>query len=209
MGIHSRIVAYAVLVASLLPAYVNDARAQEELLKPDVPQLDKPAQTERAPLKGGVQHNAKQTSEKKKKKLKAAVKQESFGRLQAGSLDNNRFNSSLDQTRLQSQAESSFGIIGVRFMASPGYPPVVNTVFAGTPAAEVGIVPNDIILAVDGVPTAGLTRDECYDLIVGTPNTPVTLSLKRGNSFFVRTMTRMDLNELSDPRIKRAYMFHL
>ncbi len=210
--VHVKIVICAVLL-SCPPVCAPEAEAQEELLKPDVPQLDqhKPKPTEKAPLKGGIQHTAKIAPEKKpKKKFKASANMMPFfGRSQVGSLDNNRLNSSLDQTQLQSKAESSFGIIGVRFVSSPGFPPVVNTVFQGTPAAEVGIIPNDIILAIDGVPTTGLTRDECYDLIVGTPNTPVTLSLRRGSTFFARTMNRMDLNELNDPRIKRAYMFHL
>lgn len=177
-------------------------------LKPDVPKLDK--LPERAPLKGGIEHNTKnQVEKKKKKKLQANLNQGMLGGQQNGSLDNRRLNSSLDNTMLESQAERSFGVIGVRFVAMTGYPPVINTVFPNTPAAVVGIVPNDVILAVDGVPTSGLTRDECYDLIIGTPNTPVTLSLRRGNNFFSRTMNRIDVNELGDPRVKRAYMYHL
>ncbi|MBX9666783.1 MAG: PDZ domain-containing protein [Candidatus Obscuribacterales bacterium] len=185
--------------------------AQEEpVLKPDVPKMDTLPSKE--PLKGGIEHHTKAQSEKKqKKKLKAAASQSPFsGRSRTGgALDNNAFNAQVDESRLDASAERSIGIIGVRFVAMIGSPPVINTVFSNTPAAVAGIVPNDLIVAVDGVPTSGLTRDECYDLIIGTPNTPVTLSLRRGHNFFVRTMNRMDLNDMRDPRIKHAYMYHL
>jgi membrane-associated protease RseP (regulator of RpoE activity) len=187
--------------------------AQEEpLLKPDVAKLD--VLPKKEPLKGGVEHNFKGGGDekaKKKKKLKASAGAAGYqpkSRLGA-SLDNNRFNSQIDESRLEAQAERSIGVIGVRFVSTNGYPPVINTVFPGTPAATAGVVPNDLIVAVDGVPTSGLTRDECYDLIIGTPNTPVTLSLRRGHNFFVRTMNRMDLNEMTDPRVRNAYMYHL
>lgn len=204
-------IALALAAVFMLPS-VGIAQ-DEPVLKPDVPKMDTlPA---KEPLKGGVQHHAKaaeaEREKKKKKKLKAATVQNLFsGRSRAGgSLDNNSFNAQVDESRLDANAERSIGIIGVRFIAMIGSPPVINTVFPGTPAATAGIVPNDLIVAVDGVPTSGLTRDECYDLIIGTPNTPVTLSLRRGHNFFVRTMNRMDLNDMRDPRVKHAYMYNL
>lgn len=193
--------------------FASAALAQDDpVLKPDVAKLDMIPKKE--PLKGGIEHNLKGGADdraKKKKKLKASTTNSQYqpkSRLGA-TLDNNRFNAQVDETKLESQAERSIGIIGVRFVSTNGYPPVINTVFPGTPAATAGVVPNDLIVAVDGVPTSGLTRDECYDLIIGAPNTPVTLSLRRGHNFFVRTMNRMDLNDMTDPRIRHAYMYHL
>jgi C-terminal processing protease CtpA/Prc len=203
---------FALTAVLMWLVFVSVAFAQEEpLLKPDVAKMDVVPKKE--PLKGGVEHNYKGSDDraKKKKKLKASAGNTSFqpkSRLGA-SLDNNRFNSQIDESRLEAQAERSIGVIGVRFVSTNGYPPVINTVFPGTPAATAGVVPNDLIVAVDGVPTSGLTRDECYDLIIGTPNTPVTLSLRRGHNFFVRTMNRMDLNDMTDPRVRHAYMYHL
>jgi len=193
----------------LILVFASAATAQEDLLKPDVAKMDSLPKKE--PLKAGIEHNIKgQSDAKKKKKLKASTGQSNFrARSQNAVLDNNRFNAQIDDTRLDAQAERSIGIIGVRFVSTNGYPPVINTVFPGTPAAGAGVAPNDLIVAVDGVPTSGLSRDECYDLIIGTPNTPVTLSLRRGHSFFVRTMNRMDLNEMTDPRVRHAYMYHL
>lgn len=184
------------------------AAESEGVLTPDVPKLDIGPKKE--PLKAGVQHNITQQSDaKKKKKLKASTQLSPYQSAQRALLDNNRFNASAADTRLEAQAERSIGIIGVRFVSTSGHPPVINTVFPGTPAASAGLSTNDLIVAIDGVPTSGLSRDECYDLIIGTPNTPVTLSLRRGQAFFVRTLNRMDLNEMTDPRVRHAYMSSL
>lgn len=188
-------------------AFASSAIANEELT-PDVPKLDLGPKKE--PLKAGIQHNIQQKTEtKKRKKLKAQTSASPFSNAQRAALDASRFNASADDSRLEAQAERSIGVIGVRFVSTNGYPPVINTVFPGTPAAASGLSSNDLIVAIDGVPTSGLSKDECYDLIIGTPNTPVTLSLRRGQNFFVRTMNRMDLNEMTDPRVRHAYMYHL
>lgn len=188
-------------------AFASSAIANDELT-PDVPKLDLGPKKE--PLKAGIQHNIQQKTEtKKRKKLKAQTSASPFSNAQRAALDASRFNASADDSRLEAQAERSIGVIGVRFVSTNGYPPVINTVFPGTPAAASGLSSNDLIVAIDGVPTSGLSKDECYDLIIGTPNTPVTLSLRRGQNFFVRTMNRMDLNEMTDPRVRHAYMYHL
>jgi len=166
------------------------------------------------PYKAGVQHNQVLKPKKKKtvkrKKLKASSRADNYkGKDQSALLDNSRLDASANSTMLNSAALRGIGIIGVKFIAQGGLPPVINQVFRGTPAAEQGLRPNDAIVAVDGVPTYGLTREECYDLIVGSPNTPVTLSIRRGSSFSVHTMMRMDFTELTDPSVRRAYGVNL
>lgn len=165
------------------------------------------------PYKAGVQHNQVLKPKKKKvkkKKLKAGSRADNYkGKDQSALLDNNRLDASANSTMLNSAALRGIGIIGVKFIAEGGLPPVINQVFRGTPAAEQGLRPNDAIVAVDGVPTYGLTREECYDLIVGSPNTPVTLSIRRGSNFSVHTMMRMDFTELTDPAVRRAYGVNL
>ncbi len=158
--------------------------------------------TKSEPLKGGVQHHQKTDKEKKSKKFKLSQEKSRLDLQQ----QNARLQSNINQGFFDTQAQSSIGIIGVKFLCQQGYSPVVNNVFPGTPAFSAGIVPEDVIVAVDGVPTAGLNREECYDLIVGTPNTPVTLSLRRGGEFRAKTMTRMDFNDIKDPRIRQAYL---
>lgn len=181
--------------------------ALEPQLKPIVPKMDVMPKSE--PLKGGIEHYVQPESKKKEKptRLKTAAKKYGFNGLRrnGGLVGTDELNAGLDKSFLETQAQRGIGIIGVRFVAMEGYAPVINTVFPGTPAADHGVLPDDVIVAVDGVPTTGLTRDECYDLIVGTPNTPVTLSLRRNASFMVRTMKRMDFFDLTDPRVRRAY----
>lgn len=114
-----------------------------------------------------------------------------------------------DEGALRAQAQSSIGIIGVKFVATLGKPPVINEVFPNTPADKVGLRVYDVIVAVDGVPTSGLTKDEVFDLIVGTPGTQVNLSILRNGDYSAYSCTRMDINELLDPRIRRDYMIHM
>lgn len=180
--------------------------ADDPVLKLAVPQMDETPTTEKpkAPLQAGVEHNVKHQSSipaKRKKKIEAKVDLRDLfnGRLRTGAMQDGEL------SRFNLESQRGIGIIGVRFLSMIGHQPVINTVFPGTPAAKVGVQPDDIIVAVDGVPTHGLTRDECYDLIVGTPNTPVTLSLRRNGTFFVRTMTRMDFLDIRDPRVQQAY----
>lgn len=58
---------------------------------------------------------------------------------------------------------------------------VVRSPMPGTPAYEAGIGPGDVILKVNGVDTASITRDEVRKLITGPPGTDVTLTMLRGD----------------------------
>lgn len=110
---------------------------------------------------------------------------------------------------LQADVESGIGIIGVKFVLFAGRNPVINRVFPLTPAFKSGIQPNDVIVAVDGVPTMGLSKEEVYDMIVGTPGTTVTLSVQSSGDFRAVTMVRMDLNDITDPFVRRDYMMSM
>lgn len=155
---------------------------------------DKPKST----LKGGVQ--------------KVDKKQNRMGRFMGGARKGNLDSLKAkvnDNGALKTQAESSIGIIGVKFVATYGRPPVINEVFPNTPADRVGLRVYDMIVAVDGVPTSGLSKDEVFDLIVGTPGTQVNLSILRNGDYSAVSCTRMDINELNDARVRRDYMIHM
>lgn len=149
------------------------------------------------PLVGGVQHN-QNVKPKKLKFLGGARRAES-----------KPLNASVKDQALNAQAQSSIGIVGVKFISTVGHAPVINLVFPGTPAQKVGFQVNDVIVAVDGVPTTGLSKDEIFDLIVGTPGTSVTISINRRGEFMPITCTRMDINELTDPRVRRDYLMSM
>jgi len=184
--------------------------ADDPVLKLAVPQMDvtptDKSNKTASPLQAGVEHNVKHSSSpparRKPKKVQSKV---DYVDLFNGSYRSGAMQDGGELSRFNLESQRGIGIIGVRFLSMIGHQPVINTVFPGTPAAKVGVQAEDIIVAVDGVPTHGLTRDECYDLIVGTPNTPVTLSLRRNGTFFVRTMTRMDFLDIRDPRVQQAY----
>ncbi len=60
----------------------------------------------------------------------------------------------------------------------------------GSPAAEAGILPNDIIVKIDGTPAKGMDINEAVGLIRGQINTKVTLTVKRGKETFDVVLTR-------------------
>jgi hypothetical protein len=199
---HLRIFAVLILLFSFLP----ETAALAQSYKAAEPKLDSvpapPASPEkektRSTLKGGIQKVDKRQNKPGKFMFGARQAQQDALRGRAA-----------NENSLQAQAQSSLGIIGVKFVATFGKPPVINEIFPNTPAEKVGLRVYDMIVAVDGVPTSGLTKDEVFDLIVGTPGTQVSLSILRNSEYSAVTCTRMDINELIDPRIRRDYMMHM
>jgi hypothetical protein len=196
---------------------VTSWAAEEPVLKPDVPKFDATDSPDRSTLKGTIEHRlSAPLPPRKQKKLNAnanAAKSPDF-RL-SGAQRAQRDRERVLKARAQEQAlnarqpftiEQSVGIIGVKFHKLADGPAVINTVFAGTPAAKAGMHVDDQIVAVDGVPTRNLNKDQCYDLIVGSPDTPVTLSVLRGQNFDVKQMVRMDFNDIPDPLVRRDYL---
>jgi carboxyl-terminal processing protease len=59
-----------------------------------------------------------------------------------------------------------------------------------SPAYRAGLQPEDKVLAIDGTSTKGKDVEECVDLLMGTPGTPVTLTIQREGKSFDITITR-------------------
>lgn len=203
-------VATALVLSCMSPCQAEDSTLAASSYKTAEPKMDttrpsseqaKPAMKFSGPLTGNIQ---------KLDKHNPAKGRSMFGGRYGKSNDGLRGRADDSLSRpLAVQAQSSIGIIGVKFVATNGAPPMINQVFPGTPADEKGLRIYDRIVAVDGVPTAGLTKDEVFDLIVGSPGTPVTLSIMRGHDFSAINCVRMDINELTDPRVRRDYMTNL
>lgn len=211
---------------SPVPAQNQTAEAPgpSGFIKPDAPKLDQvptpsvPPVEDGSLLKGGVEHRHNKPAPVKKKPKKAeplntGINGSGLSGPLKGQSDADRARAL--RSRLSEEAkpkpfefkiDRSIGIIGVKFLKIAEKPPVINRVFPGTPAWNSGLQVDDVIVAVDGVPTYGLTKDQCYDLIVGTPNTPVTISVMRRGSFGAKTMTRMDFNDIPDPAVRRDYL---
>lgn len=69
--------------------------------------------------------------------------------------------------------------IGVQITKNRGEPLKVVTPLLGTPAMKAGIKAGDMILAVDGTDTKTRSIDKLIKMIMGPPNTTVTLTIKR------------------------------
>lgn len=76
----------------------------------------------------------------------------------------------------QERAGGSYSGVGMSVEMRGSYVTVVST-FRGTPAAEGGIEPGDIILAVDGEEVDGLSLDDVVSRIKGDEDTEVTLKI--------------------------------
>lgn len=215
-----RAVTMCLLAGGLLFNFSSIALADD--LKADTPKLDKTVPKSNV-LKGGVLHS-EAGIDKGKLQGAAAGKNDATHPLKAGIADKigKLFSgkAKADKTKpLQTQAhndaplnssvQSGIGIIGVKFVLTLGRPPVINRVFPGTPSATVGLRNGDIIIAVDGVPTLGLTKEEVYQMIVGSPGTPVTVTVMRNGDYLPRTMTRMDFNDITDPIVRRDYIMSM
>jgi hypothetical protein len=201
-------IALAVLSLSVIPVALSEPEA-EPMLKLDVPKLAAP----KPPLKGGVQQTVTPPPPAPAKPLNGGTSDSSKtlnGKSKANGLGGlfkrkPKLDAETKQDMLNAQAQLGIGIIGVKFVMALGRPPVINRVFPGTPAFEQGLKTDDIIVAVDGVPTFGLTKDEVFNMIVGTPNTPVSISVRHNQDFRVCKMIRMDFNDIKDPRVRRDY----
>jgi carboxyl-terminal processing protease len=85
---------------------------------------------------------------------------------------------------------------------------VVASPLEGTPAAKAGIQPKDEIMFIDGKTTAGMSVEDAADLIRGPEDTPVRLTIKRGDKTFSVTLNREEIKiksvftkEIKDKRI--------
>jgi carboxyl-terminal processing protease len=83
------------------------------------------------------------------------------------------------------------GAIGIYVNFRDGYP-VVTGVLPASPALKAGLETDDVIVAVDGRDTHGLTADQASALIRGPVGRAVKLRLRRGTAQFDVTVTRED-----------------
>lgn len=216
----------SLVAAAPAPIFAESAAdSQTPLLKPDVPKYDlsTPSNTTRT-LKGGVQHEVTELSVGEKnlnnKKLSSGVfdlfKKKKAVKLNSQTAKNatgtplrtGASNNSL-QANAANNVPNGIGIIGVKFLLSFGRMPIINRVFPGTPAWTMGLKAADVIVAVDGVPTLGLSKEDVYGMIVGKPDTEVTISIRRNGDFLAKTMKRMDFNDIPDPAVRQDYLMSI
>jgi carboxyl-terminal processing protease len=79
---------------------------------------------------------------------------------------------------MKSETEGRFGGVGIRIAIREGRLTVV-TPLPGTPAYELGILPGDIIMKIEGKDTKDTTLSQVVEVLRGTPGTKVTISILR------------------------------
>nr|WP_243458168.1 S41 family peptidase [Sporosarcina sp. Te-1] len=83
--------------------------------------------------------------------------------------------------QLNESISSSFEGIGAEIQEANGYIKVVSPI-KNSPAERAGLLPNDLIMAVDGKSIHGMSSSEAVLLIRGEKGTTVTLSVRRGEA---------------------------
>jgi len=84
-----------------------------------------------------------------------------------------------------------FGGLGIEISEQDGIPKVIAPI-DDTPAAKAGLQPGDLIVAVGGKDTEGMTIEEVVDVLRGKPGTAVKLGISRGaKTPFEVTLTRI------------------
>jgi len=100
---------------------------------------------------------------------------------------------SLDDFMGQSVTGTFVGI-GVMILGTNGRI-VVTEPLEGSPAQAAGILPNDIIVSVDGVSLDGKTVTEARELILGEEGTQLVLGVLRGDNLLEITVTRGEIQD--------------
>ncbi|HUK09048.1 MAG TPA: S41 family peptidase [Stellaceae bacterium] len=95
---------------------------------------------------------------------------------------------------MQSDLRGKFGGIGIELTLQNGRPQVISPI-DGTPAAEAGMEPGDVIAKINGRPTIGLSLQEIVTTLRGTPGSSVNLEITRANHAPIDvTLTRRIIN---------------
>jgi carboxyl-terminal processing protease len=102
------------------------------------------------------------------------------------------------EQRRQSLSGSYVGI-GVRIDPTEAGLPRIVGVFEGSPAEGAGLQVGDVIIAVDGTPTAGKTIDEVATLVRGEAGTTVSVTVQAEGSAPERTIDIVRADVPIDP----------
>jgi len=79
---------------------------------------------------------------------------------------------------MQVQTKGEFGGLGIEVTMENGVIKVVSPI-DDTPASKAGIMPGDLIFALDGEPVQGMTLQEAVEKMRGKVGTPIKISIRR------------------------------
>jgi len=89
--------------------------------------------------------------------------------------------------------EGRYSGVGVWVREVPGRGVVIASVQPSSPADRAGLLPDDVLVAVDGQPTSSLSVGEVVDLLRGPDGSQVDLAVDRGGADTTITLTRTAL----------------
>jgi len=118
----------------------------------------------------------------------APTSKEAYGLLLTSYMAMGEFDKAIETATKAIKAYSIIGI-GVKIGLQGEYP-IVEQVLEGEPAKIAGVEVGDKIIKINKQPTTGLKIDDVIKLISGEEGTQVTLTIKRGNEEFEKTITR-------------------
>jgi carboxyl-terminal processing protease len=82
---------------------------------------------------------------------------------------------------LQVEVQGQFGGLGLEVTMENGLVKVVSPI-DDTPAAQAGLKPNDLVVAIDGEPVQGMTLTDAVTKMRGPVNSSIKLNIKRGDA---------------------------
>jgi carboxyl-terminal processing protease len=92
--------------------------------------------------------------------------------------------------RSQSDIAGKFGGLGMEISEQDGVPKIVSPI-DGTPAAQAGLEPGDLIVQIDHSSVQGMGLQQVVGLLRGDPGSTVTVTILRGKDApFDKTLTR-------------------
>lgn len=98
-----------------------------------------------------------------------------------------------DFKELTVETSGKFGGLGIHISSKDGYIYVISPI-EDTPAFREGIKPGDYIISINGESTKGMSVEKAVRLLRGTPGTKVTITIRRGEEIFEKTITREIIN---------------
>ena len=94
----------------------------------------------------------------------------------------------------QENMNNAYVGIGITITVRPeGDGFLVTKVNEGGPAEEAGMIPEDVIVEIEGQSAAGMTADEARNLVRGKPDTQVQLEVRRGSETLTFSVTRKEV----------------
>lgn len=104
--------------------------------------------------------------------------------------------------KFTSSMEGSYVGIGVQYYGIDDSTFMIDKVFKNSPAEEAGLLPGDLIYAVNGKVCENMDADKVKEMMKGKAGTKVKVEIVRGDQHMVKTVERRDVANTVTSEIK-------